>query len=159
MGRSVSYLSNSVEEVFVDVSEMDESYDWDDFLSNIKYALKKRFPSLTECRNEWDGRETAIILDNYHCQIGVSEYCGVASISIRVNSEDADYRTRTDIALSENWISQVWNNMLKVMQDNTGYDFLVKQGSFSNGEAIYNKVGKKEGFCHNGGGKTWEFAT
>lgn len=156
MGRSVSYLSNSMKEVFVDVSEMDESYDWEDFKKNLECALIKRFPSLTKCRNEWDGGETAIILDNYHCQIGLSEYCGVASISIRVNESSRD---DNNLSLSENWIEQVWNNMLKVMQENTGYDFLVKQGSFSNGEGIYNKIGKKEGFCHNSGGKTYEFAT
>lgn len=156
MGRSVSYLSNAVHKTFVDVSEMDESYDWDDFLRNIKYALKKKFPSLTDCKNEWDDRETTIILDNYHCQIGISEYCGVASISIRVNESSRD---ENNLSLSKNWIDQVWDNMLKVMQKNTGYDFLVKQGSFSNGEGIYNKIGKKEGFCHNGMGKTYEFAT
>lgn len=158
MGRSVSYLNNSLHEVYIDVSDFDDSgFDWDDWVSNIKYTLQSKFKSLRECKNEWDGRETMIILDNSHCQIGVSEYCGLASVSIRINDSIGNYYgDKNTTGLAEKWINQVWDKMEKIIQDCSGKIY-VKSGSFSNGEGVFNEKGSKEGFCHNSGGKTYEF--
>jgi hypothetical protein len=152
MGRSVAYLSNSLHEVYVDVSEFDnDGMDWDDWVENISAELRHKFPSLRKTE-EWDGRETRIFLDNLHCEIGVSEYSGLASISIRARQDIDSNR----VPIAENWIDLVWNNIEKVVQDFSG-EVYVKQGSFSNGEGVFNVKGKKEGFCHNGMGKTYEF--
>ena len=160
MGRSVAYINNSMHEIYVDVSAFDE-FDWDDWKDNIIHTLKAKFPSLRECTNEWDGREVSIILDNSHCEIGVAEYSGLASISIRVRWDDYSNQS-----LAQNWIDTVWNKMEDLIETCSGKVY-VKGGSFSNGEGIFNVKTKKvesadlpikeKGFCHNGMGKTYEF--
>jgi len=59
--------------------------DWNDFSSNILSALKRNYKSLNQPERRFDGNETRIILQNYFVEIGISEYCGCASLSIRVN--------------------------------------------------------------------------
>ena len=152
MGRSVAYLTNSMHEVYLDVSDYDENgWQWDDLMINLKSILKRKLPSLRETK-EWDGRETLIFLQNCLCEIGISEYAGLASLSIRVRPDIDDNKK----SLAENWINSVWSKIESLVADITG-EVLVKEGSFSNGEGIFHKKNSKEGFCHNGMGKTYEF--
>lgn len=136
MSRSVDYLSHAMRVTYFHVSPDGENDDYvfDDFLSNVTSSLKSAFPSLRDCKR-WDGRETRIFLENNLVEIGVSEYCGLASISIRVFL--SDYVNEN---LAENWISKVWDRMKKVMAENTYHQHLEKTGTFSNGEAVFQKA-------------------
>lgn len=163
MGRSVDYLSRAANVTFLDVSSMGMQYpynpdteeydedgeleydefmgreDWDNLIGEIQAEFASKYPSLNTSK-EWDGRETRIILENTFCEIGISEYCGLASLSIRVN-DNLDNYGDNKTQLAENWIDQVWDGMLKILDTNFGhYTRLNKQGSFSNGEGVYGKA-------------------
>lgn len=105
--------------------------------------LRVSAPSLQECQRR-DSRETAIILENGLCEIGMSEYCGLVSISIRPKEEGNDYSNITGIATK--WIESIRPKFEKIGD-------LVKIGTFSNGEATFRRVedkqliSSKEGVC------------
>lgn len=138
MGRSVSYLSHAMRVTYFNLPSDDEEdnneFVFDDLFMNVKCSLKAAFPSLWECE-KWDGNETRIFLENYLAEIGISEYCGLVSISIRVPI--SDYVNEN---LAEHWISQNWEKMKKVMAENTYHEHLQKVGTFSNGEGVYELV-------------------
>ena len=153
MGRSVSYLRNASEVTYFDTSlsevtyydedleeeftrdpdEFDYQMNWDDFMGNIIYPLINKYKSLVRIKNEWDGNETSIILANNLIEIGVSEYYGIASVSIRPRNEDY-------VELAESWINKNWDNAVKVMEESTYHTRLNKAGTFSNGCSVYNKA-------------------
>ena len=130
MGRSVSYLSRSQKVVYIpfEVENVEESeFEWDFFYEDLIDVLCEKYPSLNVVRNKWDGRETRIILANDLCEIGLSEFCGLVSVSIRVNEYYEFYN------IAENWINRI--NFEKVL--NERFNTLRKIGTFSNGESIY----------------------
>lgn len=131
MGRSVDYLSNASKVFYVpfEVEEGEEGFAWDDFFDNIRYGLKAKFRSLEKCER-WDGRETRIFLENNLAEVGISEYCGLASISIRPK-EGAEN-------IGENWINKIATSFEQVIKDNCGETYR-KVGSFSNGEGVFEK--------------------
>lgn len=153
MGRSVSYLRNASEVTYFDTSlsevtyydedleeestrepdEFDYQMNWEDFLDNIIGSLGFKYKSLNIIRDEWDGNETSIVLANNLIEIGVSEYCGISSVSIRPRT---DYK----VELAESWINKNWNNAVKVMEESTYHTRLNRVGTFSNGCAVYNKA-------------------
>lgn len=164
MGRSVSYLNRAIEKAFFDVSlftidgkiegldendneilrepdDLDYQDNWDNFYSNVKYSFRGKF-DLDECKDKWDGRETSIIFENNFCEIGVSEYCGLASVSIRVN--ESYYKGELRERVAKAWIESVWPDMLKSMDENVHNERLNKVGSFSNGEGVYESANKKD---------------
>lgn len=124
MGRSVDYLTDATRVAYFDVTEYTEDT-WQYFVEDITEQLIDKFKSL-DTVDEWDGRETKIILENSFVQIGISEYCGLASVSVRIH-EDID---RDKSGLAERFISAV-ERKLEDMSE------LVKQGTFSNGEGVY----------------------
>lgn len=160
MGRSVDYLSRALgvsyftidptnengkviaidendEEYERDPTDDDWSWEFECLESNILSVLEDKYPSLSRpSKPYWDGNETKILLVNEHCEIGISEYCGLVSISIRVNENDYNIHP----GISETWVEKVWPNMVKLMGENTGHTQLRKLGSFSNGEGVYEKV-------------------
>ena len=129
MGRSVDYLNNA-HKVFYATFEGEDEWEWSDFSDNITYGLKAKFASLAHCK-KWDGRETRIFLENNLCEVGISEYCGLVSISIRAK-EGLE-------SLGENWIDKIYANFEKVIRENCG-DVYKKVGSFSNGEGVFEKA-------------------
>lgn len=132
MGRSVNYLNNANYVTYINhIGSENEDLNympWEDFTDEIIECFAQ-FPSLRYMRETWE-HETRIILANDHAQIGLSDYCGCVSISIRV-SEDAK------IGLAEQWINIIWPKVLKIFTDTFGNNHLVKIGTFSNGESIY----------------------
>jgi hypothetical protein len=140
MGRSVDYLNNAErvnyfqwptlwvydEDTDQDV-ETDEYWDASDVISDIQEYITDKYPGFDPC-SRWDGRETHIILEGYGTEIGLSEYCGLATLSIRVDQsvEDEAEETRIRNWIHENWdqASEHWNQYRKI-------------GTFSNGESIY----------------------
>jgi hypothetical protein len=150
MGRSVGYLNNSErvnyfqwptvwvydEDTNTDV-ETDEFWDADEVVDDITSSIIERFPEFSVCRKRWDGNETRIILEGYGTEIGLSEYCGLATLSIRVDQsileymgDDADFWNDTYVQwIADNWneIGKYWNQYRKI-------------GTFSNGEGVYEKA-------------------
>jgi len=133
MGRSVDYLSRSQKVVYIPFeveNEFDSEFEWDWFYEDLINILCEKYPSLYTVKNKWDGRETRIILENDLCQIGLSEYCGLVSVSIRVNEYYEYYN------IAESWINRI--NFERVL--NERFNTLRKIGTFSNGESVYEKI-------------------
>jgi len=147
MGRSVDYLNDAISITYFEWPSIEiyneetdefeasnELEDGDIVGDDIKNYIISNFPEFEEV-NKFDGRETAIILEGYGTQIGLSEYCGLASLSIRVDehelpySYDDDYNTEYDKVVE--WINSNWD------QISAPYNRLNKIGQFSNGEAIF----------------------
>ena len=127
MGRSVSYANGSVAVCYNDVSDFEDSWEWDDFIEYIKESAKSAFPSLDDCA-QWLGREDHAILENSHCFIGISEYCGLAAIWL-VPKDSGD---RPELA--ESWCAQVTPKFNKTFGE------LRKIGTFSNGESVFERI-------------------
>lgn len=145
MSRSVDYLTGAQIVVYKSVHDLpDDEWAFSDFLEDIEYQLIEMIPSLSSVKDCWDGRETHIILENGLCEIGVSEYMGLVSISIRPKEEGNDYSNITGIATK--WIESIRPKFEKIGD-------LVKIGTFSNGEAMFRRVedkqliSSKEGVC------------
>ena len=151
MGRSVSYLRNAEKVNYFNWPMMEayneetdecletneyEEADW--VIESIQENFICEFPEFDRA-NEWGGREDHIILKGYGLEIGLSEYCGLASLSVRINEKeleycdtDQEYQEARDQALS--WIHDHWDEASK------HWNLYRKIGSFSNGEGVFEKV-------------------
>ena len=150
MGRSVNYLNRALnvsyfqwptlweynEETGID-QETDELMEAYEVRQDIQESIISEYPEY-EYSKKWDNNETAIILTGYGTEIGLSEYCGVASLSIRIDENELDrfidYQEQYDKI--EAWINE---NCAKISQ---GYNQYNKIGTFSNGENVYEKNNK-----------------
>ena len=150
MGRSVNYLNRALnvsyfqwptlweynEETGID-QETDELMEAYEIRQDIQESIISEFPEY-EYSKKWDGNETSIILTGYGTEIGLSEYCGLASLSIRIDENELDrfidYQEQYDKI--EAWINENW---AKISQ---GYNQYNKIGTFSNGENVYEKNNK-----------------
>ena len=137
MGRSVDYLSNALRVAYVTYEDTYEDEDgevvvdemaFDDLFSNIEWELSGAFPSLNVVRDEWDGRETRIFLRNRLVEFGISEYCGLVSVSVRVYDEDYS-------GLAESWVNKNWSKIEQSVGAN-----IRKVGTFSNGCGVYESI-------------------
>jgi len=149
MGRGVDYLTNAEYVIYFTAdwinNEKDEEgeYDyflcqqnWDDFIGNLTSSICNKLKSYYEV-DEWDGRETKIFLKNGLAEIGISEYCGLYSLSIRKKECLGYYSYEKDIdGLSGNHCQQVRKTLEKSLAD-SGATLLNKIGTFSNGESVY----------------------
>lgn len=154
MGRSVSSAAGAIAVVYEDVSrfgyapefddngdeinpnEEDWKYDewqaqcdWDCFVDTLQYHIDKLFPSMVKCE-KWLANEDKAIMENNHAYIGISEYCGVASIWLvnKAYHQDVDHPE-----LADAWCEKVKNKFLTV------FGKYVKITTLSNGEAIYER--------------------
>lgn len=148
MGRSVSYLNRAHKVNYfnwptVETGE-DEDYEVEYehgryVIEDIQQTIMNDFPEFTEC-DKWDGRETHIILEGYGTEIGLSEYCGLATLSIRVDDNLCDLRTDTqedyeaEVQRIEKWIDDNWEAIGKY------WNKYKRIGTFSNGEGVYETV-------------------
>ena len=115
--------------------EKDELWD---VISDIQEYITDKYPGFDKC-SRWDGRETHIILEGYGTEIGLSEYCGLATLSVRVDEgpleysmDDQEYEADRQKAL--NWIRDNWD------QASEYWNQYRKIGTFSNGESVYEKT-------------------
>ena len=150
MGRSVSYASGSIAKSYFDVSDFGACYDdegnaiegsydewqaqddWDNWLYYITEQLKEKMPSLETC-DEWLGNEDKAILENRFCYIGVSEYCGLACLWLVPKELDTYYSDEASlIPLQSHWLDNAVDKVEALSE-------LYKLGTFSNGEAIYER--------------------
>ena len=131
MGRSVDYLNRAQHVSYFEWPTYEEeggvqNYDSAEIvIENIQEIIKSDYPEFDN-EDKWDGRETHIILSGYGTEIGLSEYCGLATLSIRVEDDTSD-----EVEDIEAWIDVNWDNI------SLGYNMYRKIGTFSNGEAIY----------------------
>lgn len=135
MSRSVETVSDS-EKVFFTCWDYD-TYDWGDMILNIQASIGAKYPSMTERDGkfiEYPYRETCIIVENDHCSISISEYCGIGVVCIFVN-RSCEYPE-----IAEHWIAQCLAGILKIVNENV--DPLRHVATFSNGGAIFERVDK-----------------
>lgn len=107
--------------------------DWDWFMESITDQFTAKYPSLDTC-NRWDGNEDHIFLENELLELGVSEYCGLASVSMRVK-DDFDSSEAGKLNLAARMADYVG----KWMDANIG-DYN-RVGGFSDGTSVYEKKG------------------
>jgi hypothetical protein len=151
MGRSVNYLDNAETVIYFTadwLNEVDEkgNYDeflsqlnWEDFERNLKSAITGKLKSYSSCE-DWDNRETKIILRNELCNIGISEYCGLYSLSVAPIDYDGYYPCEVaKINFSKNHAWQIKKTLCKVLQ-NLGCEVLNRVGTFSNGCGVFEKA-------------------
>jgi hypothetical protein len=133
MGRSVSYANNSVQVEYATFECEDSEWAGDEFQDCISYlqdVASKHYPSLTPC-DEWVDREDQAVLENRHCYIGVSEYCGLVSVWVQPKGEDR-YSDPSGLAL--HWCGQINLRPLAACFGTA----LISRGRFSNGEQIFS---------------------
>ena len=131
MARSVNYLNSAVAVAYIPTNDFvgsDDDYDyeflWDEAISDVVSRLSEIWPSF-EADSGWNNRETRIVASNGHAIVGVSEYCGLTSISIAVNESSECPE------LSEAWINRISEKFEET------FGSLRRIGVFSNGEAVY----------------------
>lgn len=139
MGRSVSQPRNSIVVAFNTWGKQPD--DWDetklgewhggdfemDVIWDVQNYAPTLWPSLEEC-DQWLGREDHAILENCHCYVGVSEYCGM--VAYWIVAKDDDERR----GLHEAWCRKI---AAKFEQTFGKYR---KLGNFSNGTAAYKAI-------------------
>ena len=131
MGRSVDYLNRAQHVSYFEwpsyeCDEGEQHYEDSQWVIDcIQESIKSEYPEFYN-EDKWDGRETHIILSGYGVEVGLSEYCGLATLSIRVEDDTSD-----EVEDIEAWIDVNWDNI------SLGYNMYRKIGTFSNGEAIY----------------------
>lgn len=145
MGRSVSYLNNAEYVIYFTneyVSNCNDSWAWEDFIDNLKFEIKNKLKSYYNCE-KWDNRETSIFLENNLCEIGISEYCELYSLSIRVKFDDyADYKEQAQIEnFGKHHAEQIRNTLEKCLVE-SGAELLNRIGTFSNGTGVFETKGK-----------------
>ena len=142
MGRSVNYLDNAEIVLFFpfeggqdengNYDEFCAELEWDDIKENLISEIKAKLPSYYEV-DKWGNRETRIILENSLCSIGISEYCGLVSLSVAPRQNDYDAWHESFAVRHAN---QIESTLEKVLCE-LGLKNLRKVGTFSNGEAVF----------------------
>ena len=148
MGRSVSYLNRADLVIYFNgdfLSGLDEDgeYDefiaqlnWDDFYSNLKYEIKKRFRSYNDC-DKWDNNETNIFLENELAEIGLSEYCGLCSLSVR--AKENEYNDYNKEGIAKHHVSQIEKGLNECLKK-CCVNVLNRLGTMSNGVGVFEKA-------------------
>lgn len=124
MGRSVNYLSNSFAVVFFSNHEEENEY----IVEDIQQSIMSDYPEFWEV-SKWEGNEGHIILQSHTVEIGLSEYCGLFSLSIRVR-EGLDEQEEKE---AHEWLTVHASKILDP------YNEMRRIGTFSNGESIFEK--------------------
>jgi len=149
MGRSVNYLSNAEVVIYFSDDAMsgfdadgnfnaDEAQlNWDDFYYNLKEDIKSKLKSYVKCE-KWDHNEVSIFLENDLCQIAISEYCGLYSLSVRAIEQDY-YADDNRLNFAKHHAKQIEKSLVKIL-NNLGCTVLSKLGTFSNGETVFEKA-------------------
>ena len=144
MGRSVDYLNRAEYVTYINIEQDEEDDlrgDYAYFVESLQEKLNDLFPSLSDVK-KWDGREVRIILDNKFCEIGISNYYDMWSVSIRVN----DHYEMENIA--RNWINKIWPKVLNMLTETYGENHLIRKGGMSDGTSVYMSAKKTETSIH-----------
>ena len=112
-------------------------FEYEMLLEGIVETMKSEYPGFDEpSKKKWDGKETRIILEGHGVQVGLSEYCDLWSLSVRVNENDLEYASSDEEYESMkkdalDWINTNWAEASKYWDD------FRKVGTFSNGESVF----------------------
>lgn len=151
MGRSVNYLSNAEYVIYfnadwINAEDEDGEYDeylaqfnWNDFKNDLNASIQAKLKSYYKCER-WDNNETRIFLENDLCEIGISEYCGLYSLSIRAK-ESNYYDEFNREVLGVHHANQVRNSLEKCLIE-SGADLLNRVGTFSTGVGVFELAKK-----------------
>ena len=153
MGRSVSYATGSLLIAYADWFDPSDEYvaeererleededwypepdqdDWDFWVEDIQDVVCELWPSFERC-DEWIGREDRAVAENKLGYIGVSEYCGLASIWFAPkDSEWYDDFPRE--AFAEAFAKRIGKRFYE------SFGTLRLMGRFSNGEAVFERI-------------------
>ena len=130
MARSVSIPSGAAIVAYADASELEPDFGWDEAICSLKWAAKKRFPSLAPC-DRWLGREDHAILENDQVFLTVSEYSGLVAVCV----------------VPKVTAGITWARKVKQI-DNLAECFgpvLISRGRFSNGEQVFIRADSSNG--------------
>lgn len=129
MGRSVSTPQGAFLVAYDHIDYEDEYDDWSfsDFVDDVIYRAKRRWPSLTE-DDGWAGREDRVLMSNGLVQLGVSEYCGLVAVWMRALPD------LESEALAERWMNQIAGDF------DVEYARLRRLGVMSNGGAVFERM-------------------
>lgn len=132
MGRSVWRHQDAIETVFYQL-DFDDELLWEDHIDEIREAFKRKFPSMCKC-DYWPEKESHAIVENEHCMVVISVYCGLISLGIVVfdTSHYDDFN-----GLANHWAR---TNAAPFLREQ--YGELRKVATFSNGESIYERTGE-----------------
>lgn len=132
MSRSVSYPSGAIV-AFREVDE-DELEWFDETIADLRDWIQEVFPSF-EPEDTWLGQEDHAIAANRFAYFGVSTYGSVMALWI-VPREFSDYYSdeRSMAPLASEWVTRAAPRFLST------FGTLRKLGTFSNGEAVYERV-------------------
>jgi len=144
MGRSVSVPSNTIWAFYLadptegafdeETGEYDyvlEDMYWNDFVDELRIAMKSLFPSL-DTADEWVGREDRAILENGLVRIGISKYGSIVSFWCIPREDQQE-------PLAERWGQSIQDKVLEALHDMFGNEVYYKHGTFSNGEGVYGR--------------------
>ena len=120
----------------MDFSEQDSQLLYDDFNEGLETLLKEAFPSL-EPVTKWLGREDKAILENAYAYFGWSEYCGLVAVWVAAKEKDWN-ASGAWYAMRDKWIASIEKKFAKTVAKAWGTP-LTKLGTFSNGEAVFQK--------------------
>jgi len=127
---------------YVELEEDDEWF-WDDLIANIRGEIRSEDESFT-VEEDWIGREGRVIIANQIVRIAISEYCGVCSLAfVPTDEPDEDVWEPLQTVWEEfaaEWSKQFAYKVAKKLPG-IGIGLLRRVGAFSNGEAVYEKVG------------------
>ena len=160
MGRSVMTASDTVFYMFspilatdpeTPIDEDGNSFanyeDWDDFKDDLTAILQDAFPSLgPPPKPRWFYRECFVILQNDHCTITVSEYCGLTAICL-VPDDSTN--------LGPAWCSQIESRFMSVLSRAFPSKALTSMGRASNGEQFFRPVSRPDGLITSKEGVLW----
>lgn len=125
MGRSVSTPSNCALVAYASFDADDG--DWEDYMEDLRSAMAHMAPSMWN-DDGWAGREDRVLMRNCHAEFGVSEYCGLVAVWLRVRPDAAHE------ALASSWCETVAKRFRRT------FGQLQKIGTASNGESFYQWI-------------------
>lgn len=135
MARSVGTHRRSVATVYMPFParfEGEWEFAWELFLDDLRIIIGKKYGSFYD-EDDWADREGHIILRNDHADVVVYEYMGMVSVNLVPHSD-------SNLALA--WCEQVADGFHKLLEDS--YQTYRLVGRFSNGEAVYERVGQHD---------------
>lgn len=145
MGRSVDYLTDAEYVIYFTLEHDEDEYNdfdllnmlWKDFLDSLIYEIKSVFRSY-DTVEKWDN-ETRIFLENQLCEIGISEYCGSCSLSIRAKEGEFYTYNSEKYPFAKRHAEQIRGKLEKALE-NSGATLLNRIGTFSNGVGVYERA-------------------
>lgn len=148
MGRSVSYLRNALRVNYFEwpfytiLDENNEETGEVEYLDAYEVIddIREQFmPHGFDKCDKWEDREDHIILEGHGLVVALSEYCGLASLSVAIDEVNYGYcDTDEDVAELvkgvEAWLDANWDEVTKY------HNKYHKVGSLSNGEGVFELV-------------------